>query len=254
MALRDEIKDARKDLLENGTFKEKISYFIDYYGLRTVIIIAVLALIGSFIYQQITKPDVLLNGIVLNVQSFKEGDPVRDLADGFLEYIDMNSKEYDVSLNTSFTLHASNDPAKANDYETSYAMMIQCGAGAVDFISSPLNVLTSYGYNELFFNLEDLLPEEEMNIYEPYLLYVDLAVIEQIKEANDNNQDVNEITYPDPAKPEEMEKPVPVFIDVTKSEKMKNIYNDSSDTLVVGIVANAPNPERMSDFLTYLFE
>ena len=65
MALRDEIKAGRKDLMENGTLKEKIAYFFDYYTLHTVVIAAVLIFATSFIYQQITKPDVLLNGIVL---------------------------------------------------------------------------------------------------------------------------------------------------------------------------------------------
>ena len=256
MALRDEIKAGRRELMENGTLKEKIAYFFDYYTLHTVVIAAVLIFAVSFIYQQLTKPDIVLNGILLNIISFDKGDPVEDLSDGFLEYLDMDSKEYDLSLNTTLMINmgSATQQAQVSDYEASQAMMVQCAAGAVDFISSPLTPILDYGYGELFVNLENVLTEEELETYKPYLLYVDLAVIDKKNEAIDNDQNADKIANPDPTKPEEMEKPIPVFIDVTKCEKMKNIYAYSSDTLVMAVAVNTPNPDRISDFLTYLFE
>ena len=256
MALRDEIKAGRKDLMENGTLKQKIAYFFDYYTLHTVVIAAVLIFAISFIYQQVTKPDIVLNGLLLNVLSFDEGDPVEDLRTGFMEYIDMDTKEYDMSLNSSLMLNMGNasQQGQVSDYEASQAMMVQCAAGAVDFVSSPLKPILDYGYGDLFVNLENVLSEEELKKYEPYLLYVDLAVIDKKNEAIDNNQNADKIPIPDPTKPEEMEKPIPVFVDVTSCEKMKNIYYYSPDTLAIAVAVNAPNPDRMSDFLAYLFE
>ena len=257
MALRDEIKAARKDLMENGTLKEKIAYFFDYYTLHTVIIAAVLIFAISFIYQQVTKPDIVLNGIVLNVLNFDEGDPIQDMTDGFLEYLDMDTKKYDLSLNTNLMINmgkAAQQQGQVSDYEASQAMMVQCAAGSVDFISSPLTPILNYGYGDLFVNLEDVLTAEELETYKPYFLYVDLAVIDKKNEAIDNDQNADKIPCPDPTKPEEMEKPIPVFIDVTKCEKMANIYSYSSDTLAIGVAVNAPNPDRISDFLAYLFE
>lgn len=256
MALRDEIKAGRKDLMENGTLKQKIAYFFDYYTWHTIIVAAILIFGITFIYQQVTKPDVVLNGLLLNVLSFEEGDPVEDLGDGFMKYIDMDTKEYDISLNSSLMINMQNDSEQPqySDYEASQAMIVQCSAGAVDFISSPLSAILDYGYGELFVDLGSVLSEEEMALYEPYFLYVDRAVIQQRNEAFDNNQNADDIPCPDPTKPDEMEDPIPVFIDVTKCEKMANIYSYSSDTLAVAVAVNAPNPERMSDFLAYLFE
>jgi hypothetical protein len=256
MALRDEIKAGRKELMENGTLKEKIAYFFDYYTLHTVVIAAVLIFAISFIYQQVTKPDIVLNGLVLNVLSFDKGDPVGDMADGFMEYIDMDTKKYDVSLNSSLMINMGNasQQGQVSDYEASQAMMVQCAAGTVDFVSSPLNAILNFGYGEIFVNLEDVLSEEELEKYKPYLLYVDLAVIDKKNEAIDNDQNADKIPCPDPTKPEEMEKPVPVFVDVTKCEKMANIYSYSSDSLAMAVAVNAPNPDRISDFLAYLFE
>ena len=256
MALRDEIKAGRKELMENGSLKDKIAYFFDYYTLHTVVIAAVLIFAISFIYQQVTKPDIVLNGLLLNVLSFEEGDPVEDLRTGFMDYRDIDTKEYDISLNSSLMLNMGNpsQQGQVSDYEASQAMMVQCAAGAVDFISSPFKAIQNYGYGELFVNLETVLSEEELETYAPYLLYVDLAVIDKKNEAIDNDQNADEIPCPDPTKPEEMEKPIPVFIDVTSCEKMKNIYNYSPDTLAIAVAVNAPNPDRISDLLAYLFE
>ena len=149
---------------------------------------------------------------------------------------------------------AASQQGQVSDYEASQAMMVQCAAGAVDFVSSPLKPILDYGYCDLFVNLENVLSEEELKKYEPYLLYVDLAVIDKKNEAIDNNQNADKIPIPDPTKPEEMEKPIPVFVDVTSCEKMKNIYYYSPDTLAIAVAVNAPNPDRMSDFLAYLFE
>lgn len=256
MALRDEIKAGRKDLMENGTLKQKIAYFFDYYTLHTVVIAAVLIFAISFIYQQVTKPDIVLNGLLLNVLSFEEGDPIEDMRSGFLKYIDMDEKEYDMSLNSSLMINmgSASQQGQVSDYEASQAMMVQCAAGAVDFISSPLKPILDYGYGDLFVNLEDVLSEDELKKYEPYFLYVDLAVIDKKSEAIDNGQNADKIPMPDPTKPEEMEKPIPVFIDVTQCETMKNIYSYSPDTLAIAVAVNAPNPDRISDLLAYLFE
>ena len=97
MALRDDIKAGREDLMKNGTLKQKIAYFFDYYTLHTVIIAAVIIFATLFIYQQVTKPDVVLNGLLLNASRFDEDNPVEDLRNGFMDHIDMNIKEYDIS-------------------------------------------------------------------------------------------------------------------------------------------------------------
>lgn len=256
MAISDEIKAARKELVENGTIKEKLAYFFDYYTIHTVAIAAILIFTVSFIYHQVTKPDVVLNGMLLNVLSFEQGDPVEEMKSGFMDYIDMNTKEYDMSLNSSLIYKLGDDSGQTqmNDYQSSQAIMTLCSAGAIDFISSPLNSILEHGYGDLLVNLEDVLSEKDLAKYEPYFLYVDLAVVKQKAEAFDNNINASDIPCPDPTKPEEMKQPIPIFIDVTKCEKMANIYDYSSDTIVVAVSVNAPNPDRISDFLAYLFE
>lgn len=256
MAIRDEIKATRKDLIENGTRKQKIAYFFDYYTVHTVVIVAVLIFAIGFIYHQVTKPEVVLGGQLINVLSFEEGNPVEDLKSGFMEYIDMNTKEYDFSLNSflHYKLVEDSPQAQESDYTSAKTFATLCAAGEVDFVSSPLNSILEHGYGDLLVNLEDVLSAEDLAKYEPYFLYVDLAVVKQKAEAFENNMNPSDIPCLDPTKPAEMEQPIPIFIDVTKCEKMTNIYDYSSDTIVIAIAVNAPNPDRISDFLAYIFE
>lgn len=254
MALRDEIKEGRKDLMEHGSFKDKLAYFFDYYKVHTIVIVVLVISITSFIYHQVTKPEIVFNGLVLNTMSFEKGNPVQELSEGFLEYIDMDPKEYEVSLNSSLMINVPGASQLTDDYAASQAIMAQCAAGVVDFLSAPLESVLNYGYGDLIVDLRTVLTEEELAKYEPYLLYADEAVAEQRAKALDNGEDVDKIAFPDPKKPEEMKKPVPVFIDVTSCEIMKNIYSYSEDTLVIAISVNAPNPDRIPQFLTYLFE
>lgn len=256
MALRDEIKAGRKDLMENGTLKDKIAYFFDYYTLHTIAIVAVLIFVASFIYKQVTKPDIVLKGLVINAPSSDGENPVEDLKNGFIEYINLDTEQYEMSLNSSLIIDTKSDPQQAQlkNYEVTQAIMAQCVAGSVDFMSAPLEAILDYAYGELCVNLNEVLSEEELEKYEPYFLYVDLAVVDQKNKAIDNNQYSYEIPCPDPTKPEEMKEPIPVLIDVTTCEKMANIYNSASDTLAVAVAVNAPNPDRISDFLAYLFE
>ena len=258
MALRDEIKAARKDLVEHGTFKEKLAYFFDYYTLHTVIILTVLIATTCFIVGQITKPEVLLNGITLNVLNFENTNPIEDLNNDYMEYLELDPSDYELSINTSLNYKLggaqSGQAGQASDYEISQAIMVQCAAGAVDFIASPLTAVIDYGYGQLFMDIRDVLTKEQIELYEPYFLYVDMAVIDEKNAAIDRDENADLIPIPDPTKPEEMKNPIPVFINLEKSKRMSDIYSYSIDTIVFGVPFKAPTQENIPDFLTFLFE
>lgn len=258
MALKDEIKAGRKELMENGTIKDKLAYFFDYYTLHTIVVVVAVVAITSFIYQQVTKPDTILSALVLNVMSFdSDKDYVSEMNDGFMDYIGLDQKEYEFSTNSSlmYNMGGASTEGQYSDYEASQAIMVQIAAGAIDIVSSPLSAILDFGYGDMFVDLRTVLSDKDLTLYEPYFLYVDGVVIEQREAAFDSSDiNANDIPCPDPTKPEEMEDPIPVFINVTECKDMANIYNYSTDILAVAIAGNAPNPERISDFLAYLFQ
>ena len=50
-----------------------------------------------------------------------------------------------------------------------------------------------------------------------------------------------------------MKKPIPILIDLTKSEKLNTVYSVQFDTLALGIVS-ATNPETTIQFIEYLMQ
>jgi hypothetical protein len=72
MAMKDEIRRERQAVMKHGTPKDKWNYFKDYYMLRTIVVVAVLVFAICFIYDTVTKPDIVLNGMFLNTFNFDE--------------------------------------------------------------------------------------------------------------------------------------------------------------------------------------
>ena len=64
-----------------------------------------------------------------------------------------------------------------------------------------------------------------MEQYSGQLLYVDMAVI--LKE--NGSMEAGGSDYPDPRKPEDMEEPVPVFVDVSASDKIGQLYSEGKN-------------------------
>lgn len=67
MALMSEFKEERDAVLKHGTPKEKIAYIWEYYKWHIIIPIVAIILAVTFIVDIVTAPDVLLNGVLLNV-------------------------------------------------------------------------------------------------------------------------------------------------------------------------------------------
>lgn len=253
MALMDEFKEERENI-KNGTPKQKLAYFWEYYKWYVIIPVIIVSAIGWYIYHLVTTPDTILNGILINTHSIgNEEDSTTDIINKFYELQDIDTSEYSIDLNSSLSWVTGDDAGTAN-YEATQALMAWIAAGQVDFITGDLDAMTEIAYKSYFVDLSEILTEEQYVLYEPYFLYIDQAVIEQRQNAFDSDEDASEILIPDSTKPEEMEKPVPVMIDMSRSGKLMDIYNDSADTLVLSVTANAPHKELTLNFIDYLTE
>ncbi len=250
MAMKDEIRRERQAVAKYGTPKDKWNYFKDYYMLRTIAVIAVLVFAIYFIYDTVTKPDIVLNAMFLNTFNFDErADSAADLEEEFTKHLKL-TPEFAVAFSSNLTLTGN----AAQDYQASQAMSVQIAAGQLDFVVSPLNIILDYGYGGMLAELAEVLTPEQMETYKPYFLYMDMAVYDARNEAADNGQDVKDVAIPDPTKPDTMEKPVPVLIDVSKCEKLKSIYAYDFGTLALGVAPTAPNLENTCKFVDYLFQ
>lgn len=253
MALSEEFKEER-DKVKHGPLPQRIAYFWDYYKWHTIISIAVVVGLVSFIYNLVTKTDPVLSGILLNSYS-KDAEVVNTLIDEFIELREIDTSEYHVSFNTGLSYSTEGDGTSAQlNYSTDQVITARHMADDLDFLTGDLTTMVEYAYRGLFGDLRDSLTEEQLVFYEPYLLYIDYAVIEERQRAAENFEDTDSIVYPDCHNPEEMQEPVPVMIDVSSCERLTDIYEyeELSASLTFGICMNVVNKENTVIFLDYV--
>ena len=251
MALMSEFQKERDAVLKNGTVKQKIIYIWDYYKWHIIIPIIVIIAITSHIINVITAPDIIMNGVLLNVYNTETSISNGELLEAFYQKQKIDPKEEEINLNTN--LYFSPENANGN-YETLQVLMAWHAADSLDFIGGDLPTLTELSYRGYFSDLREVLTEEQITKYEPYFLYMDQDFYIKRSEKIDNLEDVSQMSYPDATKPEEMVDPIPVLIDMRQSEKMTELYGESSEFPAAGITANVTNKESTLDFIDYLFE
>lgn len=251
MALMDEFKEERKAVLQNGTIKQKISYIWDYYKWHIIVPILAIIAIASYIVNLVTAPDILMNGVLLNVYNMESADPNEALLTDFYKEQKVNTKEEEITLNTNLYYNA--DDATSN-YESSQVLMAWLAAGQLDFITGDAASLIDLAYKEYFTDLRDYLTDEQLEKYEPYFLYMDYDVYEKRSEMINNMDETTVIELPDCTNPEEMKEPIPVMIDISKSEKIKEVYGNTTEVLAFGVTVKETHKEMTTAFLDYLME
>ena len=251
MAIRDEIRRERQAFFATATPKQKILYLIDYYKFHALVVIIVLSIVGYAVYHAVTDPEIVLNGLMTNVYTYNQPDHPTALGREFLEAEGIDTSEYDISFGSNITLF---EEDSADNYQGSQAMMVQAAAGTLDFVTGPAYILTSYAYGGMFADLTTLLSEDEIKAYEPYFYYIDGAVLKQLEAAEDEMNPTSHIAIPDSTKPEEMKEPIPIFIDMTKCEKLVKAYATDLKQLCFGVVVNAPHKDMALKFMNYLMK
>ena len=253
MAAMDEFKKER-EAVKNGTLKQKLSYFWDYYKWYVIIPLIIIIAVSTTIYNKVTAPDILLNGILLNCYNLEtEQDSTSELYQSFYERENINTEESEITLNTTLS-YSTDESAASTNYSTLQALMAWTGASTLDFLTGNKEAMTDLSYRGYFVDLREFLTEEQIEQYEPYFLYMDQAVVEKRELAFEKNEDASTIVLPDASNLEDMEEPIPVMIDVSQSEKLAKVYGASAKELTFGVVVNAPNPDMIMTFIDYLME
>ena len=72
--------------------------------------------------------------------------------------------------------------------------------------------------------------------------------------AFESDKDTSSVTIPDCANPDEMEKPVPVMIDISNCEALAGLYDldKLEEPLVIAIMTDAPDKKLTLQFIQYL--
>ena len=110
MPLMDEFKEER-DAVKNGTPKQKLAYFWDYYKWYVIVGIAAIIILIATIRDIVNKKEIAFFACMLNLSSEYMDDSATESAKGFTEYSGIDTKEYEVRLDTSFQLNDRADVA-----------------------------------------------------------------------------------------------------------------------------------------------
>lgn len=256
MAVMDEFKEERA-ALKNGTPKEKLSYFWDYYKWYVIGTICAIALIGSFIHQIVTRKDTAFYAVMLNASTmhpFEADDPY---ALEYAEYADIDLNEYDLFFDTS--LHITEDGMDENSYTSIQKLAVYTAAGDLDVMVTDTDSFKKYANSYTFHDLREFLSQEQIEKYEPYFYYVDQKIVDEIELANSKLDDTYIPVYADPTKPEEMENPIPVGIYLDNNTKLRENYyfrgeEGAAEHVVMGIYCNTARTENVMKFLDYVME
>lgn len=249
MAVMDEFREER-EALKHGTPKEKLLYFWCYYKWYVIGIIAVIAFAGSLIYEITSQKEEMFYAAVLNSL---ELDGAAAHQQNFADYAEIDTNKYSVSFDS--TMHISFTTMDETSMTSTEKLMVYIAAAQLDVIIAGENIFEHYADGDTFYDLRDILSEEQLNKYEPYFYYVDRPLVEQIAEAEKNLDNTFDPEIPDPTKPELMEDPIPVGIFVDSCEGLAaGYYNTEQDRAVLGVLQNVPHLENTLKYIDFLFE
>jgi hypothetical protein len=196
----------------------------------------------------VNRKEVVFSGILLNCTLRIDDDA---FLQGFYERTGINGDKQEAAFYTDILL---TDKNTKNDINAFQRIMAGIATKDTDFIvGQTANFqLCAYNTSRIFMDLREFLDAQTLEKLADRLYYIDAAVIEKLSVPVGELVDPN-IKIPHPSKPETMQDPIPVGIDISDRKDFQAAYYLDNTTLYLGVVANTPRPEMTMDFINYLF-
>ncbi len=247
----DDIK-AEWAKMQEKPLRERFAYFMSYYKWYVVALVAVLAIVATTLVGNLLKKEAVLNIVMLNSSSASSDSAFDDFSQRFLDIIGVDSKEFEVSITSNLTYRPEDKESLETNYTTVQTLAAQTAGALMDFITGDLPTLQNLAYSGFFTDLSEILSQEQMEQFSPYLCYVDMAVIEAIEEAAQAGSYELDLEIPDCKKPEEMQKPMAVLLDVSGSGWFTEIYPYTAKSVAIGVAVNAPHTQAILQLIDCL--
>lgn len=207
--------------------KQRLAYFWDYYKWYAIVAAVLLAVVAVYVGGLLSEAEDSAYGLMLNTCNMlnqqRNEQLAQDMASEFRQELGRSEKELELTLDVSRSYDP--DSGYYGNYDTLQLILNYSMGGMLDFVVADEASMLDLAYAGYFRNLKDLFSEQELEQYSGQLLYVDMAVI--LKE--NESMEAGGSDYPDPRKPEDMEEPVPVFVDVSASDKIGRLYGEGKN-------------------------
>lgn len=246
MPVMDEFKEERATI-KNGTPKQKLEYFLDYY--KWYIVFGVIAIIfaGNLIYHAVTNKDIAFYAMLFDA-SANDYLTETENADAFAVYAGIDTGKYDIVYDTSVQFGTN------SDYYAAQQILVHVSAAEVDVMVSDTASLLQYAYIGDFYDLRDFLNPEQLEMYRDSFYYIDGTVMEEIETARKDYDHEYVPVYGDPGHPENMQDPIPVGIFLRAESPLLQDYLFSGDNPAVSVLINTKHPETASMFIDFLMK
>lgn len=245
MAAMDEFRELR-DKIKEQPLKKKISYIWYYYKWFIMGGITLIAVIIGTIHGFMTRTENLMYGVVVNAVTYGDDNL---LIEDFSDYAQIDTKEYDVRLNDTLVITDEMNETTINSTQT---IMVYMSAEQLDITVMDPNCFRKLAYNDIYLDLRTCLSKDELEALDGKLYYIDMAALREIDALAEANVSTEVVVTPDPLKPEEMEEPVPVGIDVSNCQKLTDVYHYEGGVAYLGITNNTNHIDMVKTFLTYI--
>lgn len=163
MSVADEIRE-QKSKFHNMSTTQKLKYIIYYYKWWILLSVIVIWVISGEIYRRVSdKPDAFVC-LIINASTF-DSTP-KNLLNDYVEYSSINSKKYDVILDSSYIIDFNNSEALA--YNNAERIQYQLEEGLVDAIIAPEDIATEYMEKGYLDSMVDITSFEHFKTYDLY--------------------------------------------------------------------------------------
>lgn len=280
MAMSEEIKQQRETLKGKG-IGAYLTYFKDYYLLRTLVVIAAIWFIFTLVSNVLHAKTQVLGAYFLNAYE-RDNELAGSIEEDVSTYLDIDKNKETVMVDLSRFLQPGNQTGDSTGMTTQTVILTHIGAGMLDVMAADAENFNYYLDRGVYADLRDYLTEEELTLWEDRLIYMPEeeyralmtqqdaeeqaaegqteaaseettggaydALLAEMQRAMDGER-VENYVRPDP---QQMENPIPVGILIQDTELVKSTEMYDGVAAIAGIIRSSRHPENAAAFIRYL--
>lgn len=249
MPLMDEFKEER-EALKHGTPKQKLRYFWDYYKWHTIAVIAAILVLIFTIREFVTRKDTAFYACFLNLTRYNYTMDEAESVNAFAEFAGIDTDKYSIFFDTSIQIGM----GTGADNDSSQKLFAYLFAAEIDVMVSDLDSILTYAYQSDFYDMRELLSEEQLAACQDSFYYIDGAVLDEIKAARESNNLSYSPVYPDPLLPDQMKDPIPAGIVLRDDNPLAKDYYFYEKKGAVSVMINTKRPELALKFIDFVMQ
>ena len=220
-SMHDEIREQNAKL-KGAPFREKLSYFQEYYLKTTLLVIAAVIFIGYIAHSMLTAPsDTAFAAYFFN----DTGDSSNtELIDGFMEYLELDTSAHEAYIDA--TMNYIPDSGDINVFMSLEKTMAVISTSELDVVVGDAETADYFAKSECLHDITTVLPDDLLTKFKDKLYYAEVGEAKEL---------------------------VPVGIYFTDSPKLNEYYYYVDREPILGFIINSNSMDNAIAFLRYIY-